>query len=60
MSTDEPITLDRALDVAMQLSREHQEMLIQVLRSRQIEQRREETEDTIVILIDIGTHDEVY
>ncbi len=42
MSTDEPITLDRALDVAMQLSREQQEMLIQVLRNRQIEQRREE------------------
>ena len=42
MSTGEPITLDRALDAAMQLSREQQEMLIRVLRNRQIEQRREE------------------
>ena len=42
MSLEKPITLDRALNVAMQLTREQQEMLIQTLRNRQIEQRREE------------------
>lgn len=36
------ITLDQAIDVALQLPSEQREMLIDILRSRQIESRREE------------------
>ncbi len=36
------ITLDQALDAAMQLSLTEQDMLIDILRKRQIEIRREE------------------
>jgi hypothetical protein len=35
-------TLDQALDTAMQLSPDQQEMLIQILHNRRIESRREE------------------
>jgi hypothetical protein len=35
-------TLDQALDTAMQLSPDQQEMLIQILNNRRIESRREE------------------
>ena len=36
------VTLDQAIDTAMQLSLEQREMLVDILRSRQIEARREE------------------
>lgn len=36
------ITLDQALDVVMQLEYEQKEMLLDILRKRQIEERREE------------------
>lgn len=36
------ITLDQALDVAMQLEYEQREMLLDILQKRQIEERREE------------------
>ena len=36
------ITLDQALDVVMQLGHEQKEMLLEILRKRQIEERREE------------------
>ncbi len=36
------ITLDHALDVAMQLSYEQKQMLIEILLKRQIEERRKE------------------
>jgi hypothetical protein len=36
------ITLDQALDVVMQLEYEEKEMLLDILRKRQIEERREE------------------
>jgi hypothetical protein len=36
------ITLDHALDVAMQLSYEQKQMLIQILLKRQVDERREE------------------
>ena len=36
------ITLDQALDVIMQLEYEQKEMLLEILRKRQIEDRREE------------------
>ncbi|NJM78345.1 MAG: hypothetical protein HC852_24410 [Acaryochloridaceae cyanobacterium RU_4_10] len=36
------VTLDQALDTAMQLSSDQQEMLIQILHNRRIETRREE------------------
>ena len=36
------ITLDQALDVVMQLEYEQKEMLLEILRKRQIEDRREE------------------
>jgi hypothetical protein len=36
------ITLDHALDVAMQLSYEQRQMLIDILSKRQTEERREE------------------
>lgn len=35
-------TLDQALETAMQLPLDQQEMLIEILRNRHIEQRREE------------------
>ena len=35
-------TVDQALDLAMQLSFEQRQMLIEILRKRQIEERREE------------------
>ena len=35
-------TLDQALDLAMQLPPEQQDMLLEILRRRQIESRREE------------------
>lgn len=38
----ETMTLDRALDVAMELSFDQREMLLEIIRSRQIEARREE------------------
>jgi hypothetical protein len=36
------VTLDQALDTAMQLPPDQQEMLIQILQNRKIEARREE------------------
>jgi ATP phosphoribosyltransferase regulatory subunit HisZ len=36
------VTLDQALDAAMQLPPDQQEMLIQILHNRRIESRREE------------------
>ncbi|HBY95258.1 MAG: hypothetical protein M5U01_00240 [Ardenticatenaceae bacterium] len=36
------VTLDQAIDTALQLPPEQREMLIDILRSRQIETRREE------------------
>jgi hypothetical protein len=36
------ITLDQALDIIMQLEYEQKEMLLDILRKRQIEERREE------------------
>ena len=36
------ITLDQALDVVMQLEYEQKELLLDILRKRQIEERREE------------------
>jgi hypothetical protein len=36
------ITLDEALDVVMQLEYEQKELLLDILRKRQIEERREE------------------
>ena len=36
------ITLDQALDVVMQLEYEQKEFLLNILRKRQIEERREE------------------
>jgi hypothetical protein len=36
------VTLDQAIDTAMQLSPAQREMLVDILRSRQIEARREE------------------
>jgi hypothetical protein len=36
------VTLDQALDTAMQLPLDQQEMLIQILHNRRIESRREE------------------
>jgi hypothetical protein len=36
------VTLDQALDAAMQLTPDQQEMLIQLLRNRRIESQREE------------------
>jgi hypothetical protein len=36
------VTLDQALDVALQLPREQREMLVEILRRREIEARREE------------------
>jgi uncharacterized protein (DUF305 family) len=36
------VTLDQALDTAMQLLPDQQEMLIQILRNRRIESQREE------------------
>jgi hypothetical protein len=36
------VTLDQALDTAMQLPPDQQEMLIQILHNRRIESRREE------------------
>jgi len=36
------VTLDQTLDVAMQLSSTEREMLIDILRKRQIEMKREE------------------
>lgn len=36
------VTLDQALDAAMQLPSEQQEMLIQILQNRRIESQREE------------------
>ncbi|MFN8469404.1 MAG: hypothetical protein U0X20_27865 [Caldilineaceae bacterium] len=35
-------TLDEALDVVMQLPTEQQEMLLEILRRRQVESRRQE------------------
>jgi hypothetical protein len=39
---DEMMTLDKALDAAMQLSATEKEMLVEILWRRQIEERREE------------------
>ena len=36
------VTLDQAIDTVMQLPLEQQDMLIEIIRSRQIEHRREE------------------
>ncbi len=36
------VTLDQAIDTALQLPAEQQEMLVDILRSRQIEARRQE------------------
>jgi hypothetical protein len=36
------VTLDQAIDTAMQLPPEQREMLVEILRNRQIEARREE------------------
>jgi len=36
------VTLDQAIDTALQLPTEQQEMLVGILRSRQIEARRQE------------------
>lgn len=36
------VTLDQAIDTALQLPSEQQEMLIDILRNRQIEARRQE------------------
>jgi hypothetical protein len=36
------VTLDQAIDTALQLPTEQQEMLVDILRSRQIEMRRQE------------------
>ncbi|MBE2233388.1 MAG: hypothetical protein IAE85_07835 [Anaerolinea sp.] len=36
------VTLDQAIDTALQLPTEQQEMLVDILRSRQIEARRQE------------------
>lgn len=36
------MTLDQALDTVMQLSYEQKEMLVDIVRKRQIEERREE------------------
>ncbi|NUQ37769.1 MAG: hypothetical protein HUU23_08225 [Caldilineales bacterium] len=36
------VTLDHAIDTALQLPAEQQEMLVDILRSRQIEARRQE------------------
>lgn len=38
-------TLDYALDVAMELSEEQQEMLIEIIRRRQVDARRQEIAD---------------
>jgi hypothetical protein len=38
-------TLDQVLDIAMQLSEEQQEMLLEILQRRQIERRRKEIAD---------------
>lgn len=79
-----PMTLDQAIDAAMQLPPDQREMLLDILQKRQIESRRQEiaddaresiamfesgqlraqTADEIIreshLLLDIGTHDEVY
>ncbi|VAW40532.1 hypothetical protein MNBD_CHLOROFLEXI01-2348 [hydrothermal vent metagenome] len=39
------ISLDKALETVMQLPSEQQEMLIDIVRNRQIEQRRQEIAD---------------
>jgi hypothetical protein len=36
------VTLDQAIDTVMQLPLEQQDMLIEIIRNRRIEQRREE------------------
>ncbi len=36
------VTLDKTLDAAMQLPPEQREMLVEILRKRQIEERRKE------------------
>ena len=36
------ITLDRAIEIAMQLSFEQQEMLLEIIRKRHVEARRDE------------------
>jgi hypothetical protein len=42
ISPNNMVTLDQALDTAMQLPPDEQEMLIQILHNRRIESRREE------------------
>jgi len=75
------ISLDEALETVMQLPPDQQEMLIDIVRHRQVERKRQEiaddaqeslvafragklkprsSEDEVIVLLDIGTHDEVY
>ncbi len=44
--------LDYALDVAMELSEEQQEMLIEIIRRRQVDARRREIADDAKVTLD--------
>jgi hypothetical protein len=52
-------TLDRALETVMQLSLGQQELLIEILRQRHLEASRDEIAKEVIVLLDIGTHNQV-